>query len=870
MTHTHEHNCSCGHASAWWREAFNLTGDRKPFAPAGTHKRYAPDTPVHVKHVKLVLTILPDEKTIIGSVHTRVVAIADNVTDVFFQGQDMQIGRASLAGSANDLTLEKSEFGVKVKLPKSLKRGEEIDLSVEYKLVNPKAGIYFTGATGLYPDKPTQIWTQGQDEDAQFWFPVPMADYPNHKMTSEIIVTVPERFTALSNGKMVLETADASAGTKTFHWLQDKPHVSYLITLVIGEFAKIEESYKGLPVICYVHPNQLAEGRDYARGTADLVALYSRLYGTEYPWNGSYSQVLVQDFIFGGMENTTLSTITDRILSPDPDYRRFQVRLNGHELCHHWWGDLVTCRDWSHAWLNEGGATYGEVEAMEHVFGKKEAAYYVKGLADTYFAEDRRYRRPIVTNIYREPIDLFDRHLYQKGGLVRHMLRYLLGDEGYYRSLKTFLTDHAYNVADTHDLIKAIEKTTGRNLREFFDQWVFGAGFPEYKVSFIWDEKGKIATVKVSQTQKLDEQTGLFSMPIKFSFGLADGTTKDFTVIVSDKDHSFSFHVDSKPTMFRFDPENWVLKKLDLTGVPKGMLIHQLANDTEVMGRVNAAQALAKVGGLDAVEALRDAVKANIHWGVQVECVNGLGSIGTPAAREALKGAVTNIDTRVRRAVVGALGNFKDETVAELLAGIVTGGTEKSVFVVADAAVALGKTKSAKALPALKHGLTIASWNETVRIGVLSGLAELGDDTVVELASDWAKGGKPSHSRPAAISALGKLAKKFAGAVDTLHRLAEDEETDQFMLRMALIGALGEAKKPESAAVLSAIGRTATDGRVKRAIEDTLAELTTKSGGSADSGELQGKVDKLTEQVRALTEQQERAALAANSGTSSK
>ncbi|MBY0551283.1 MAG: HEAT repeat domain-containing protein [Candidatus Obscuribacterales bacterium] len=866
MTHTHEHNCSCGH-SAWWREVF-FGADRKPFAPSGTFKRYAPDTPVHVKHVKLVLSILPDEKTIIGTVHARVVAIADNVTDVFFQGQDMRIGRASLAGSANDLTLETSEFGVKVKLPKTLKRGEEIDLSVEYKLVNPKAGIYFTGATGLYPDKPTQIWTQGQDEDAQFWFPVPLADYPNHKMTSEILVTVPERFTALSNGRMVLETADAAAGTKTFHWLHDKPHVSYLITLVIGEFAKIEESYKGLPVICYVHPNQLAEGKDYARGTADLVALYSRLYGIEYPWNGSYSQVLVQDFIFGGMENTTLSTITDRILSPDPDYRKFQIRLNGHELCHQWWGDLVTCRDWSHAWLNEGGATYGEVEAMEHVYGKKERDYYVKGLADTYFAEDRRYRRPIVTNVYREPIDLFDRHLYQKGGLVRHMLRYLLGDEGYYRSLKTFLTDHSFGVADTHDLIKAIEKTTGRNLREFFDQWVFGAGFPEYKVSFIWDEKGKVATVKVSQTQKVDEMTGLFSMPIKFSFGLADGTTKDFTVIVSDKDHSFSFHVDSKPTMFRFDPENWVLKKLDLTGVPKGMLIHQLANDTEVMGRVHAAQALTKVGGLEAVEALRDAMNGSIHWGIQVECANGLGSIGTPAAREALKGAIANIDTRVRRAVVGALGNFKDETVADLLAGIITGGTEKSVSVMADAAVALGKTKSAKALPVLKQALGIASWNETVRIGALNGLAELGDDSVVELASDWAKGGKPAHSRPAAISALGKLAKKFAGAVETLHRLAEDEETDQFMLRMALIGALGEAKKPESAAVLNAIGRTATDGRVKRAIEETLAELGSKSGGGADTSELQGKVDKLTDQVRALTEQQERAALAA--GTTGK
>ena len=846
---------------AWWREAY--FADRKPFAPAGTFKRYAPDTPVGVKHVRLVLNVLPDEKTITGTVHARVCAIQDNVTEVFFQAQDMQVSRAALAGSAADLNLDKSEFGVKVRLPRALMRGDEIDLSVEYRLVDPKAGIYFTGPNGLYPDKPVQIWTQGQDEDAQFWFPVPVADYPNHKMTSEIEVTVPAHLTALSNGKMVLESADTAGGTKTFHWVHDKPHVCYLITLVIGEFVKAEESYKSLPVVCYAHPSQAADARAYAKGTADLVALYSRLYGVEYPWSGSYSQVLVQDFIFGGMENTTLSTITDRILSPDPEYRRFQVRLNGHELCHHWWGDYLTCRDWSHAWLNEGGATYGEVEAMEHVFGKKERDYYVKGLADTYFAEDRRYRRPIVTNIYREPIDLFDRHLYQKGGLVRHMLRYLLGDENYYRCLKTFLTDHALQLADTHDMIKAIEKTTGRNLREFFDQWVFGCGFPEYKVSYLWDEKGKVATVKVSQTQKLDEQTGLFSMPIRFSFVLSDGSVKDFTVQVHEKDHSFHFNVDSKPTMFRFDPEGWVLKKLDLTGVPRGMLIHQLANDSEVIGRVNAAQALAKLGGLEAVEALSAAVKNSIHWGVQNEAATALGVIGTPSAREALKAAAGVVGTRVLRAVVGALGNFKDETVAELLAGIVTGGKEKSIFVVADAALALGKTHSAKALPALKHALGVTSWNETVRIGALNGLAELGDAEAVALAADWAKGGKPAHSRPAAITALGKLGVKSAVAVDTLHRLAEDEETDQFMLRMALIGAIGEAKKPESASILQAMGRTATDGRVKRAVEETMAELGTKSGAPAVSEAVQTKLDALQAEVRGLKEEQERATLAA-------
>lgn len=854
-----EHAACCGH-SHWWRESL-LASDRKPFALPGTFKRYAPDMPVHVHHLKLVLTVDPEGKTLSGVCHTTVEAVADDVAEVFFEAQDISIGRVSLAGSATELAIEHSEHGFKVKLPASLKRGDKTDIAVEYSLKSPKAGIYFTGPTGLYPDKPHQVWTQGQDEDSHFWYPVAGADYPNHKMTSEVVVTVPERFTALSNGKLVAERADEEAGTRTYHWLQDRPHVSYLVTLAVGVFTRISDSYKDLAVDLYCDPSLVAQGKAYHKVTADLVALYSRLYGVEYPWSGKYAQVMVQDFIFGGMENTTMTTITDRILADaraQEEYRRFMIRLNAHELNHHWFGDLITCRDWSHAWLNEGGATYGEVEAMEHLFGKKERDYYVKGLADQYFAEDRRYRRPIVTNTYREPIDLFDRHLYQKGALVRHMIRYILGDAGYYRGIKTFLEDNAYQPVETLDFIKAFEKATGRNLREFFDQWVFGAGFPEYKLTYIWDERNRTATVRVAQTQKLEENTGLFSMPVRLSFTTADGSTRDFNVFVHEKEHSFTFAVDSKPVMFRFDPENWILKKLDLSGVPKAMLIHQLGNDPEVMGRVYAAHALAKLGGLDAVEALSSALKSDFHWGASAEAAAALGTAGTPAARQALADAVSVADPRVRRAVVAALGNFKDEGVADLLAGIISGGKEQSYFVLAEAAVALGKTKSAKAYPVLKAALDTPSWNETVRVGVLNGLAELGDERGVDLALEYAGGGKPWHARPAAISALGKLASVAPRAVAKLHELAASDETDQFTLRMALVGAMGEAKKPESIDVLSRLSRAAVDGRIKRAASETIEQLSARQAQAPADGQLKAQVESLQATVRELSERLER------------
>lgn len=859
-----EHAACCSHCQWWYG---SLIGERKPFAHPGASKHYAPDMTVRVNHMKLVLTVSPEERSLSGVCHTTFEPIASQVEEVFFQCQDMSVERVSLAGSADPLSFEKGDKGVTVQLPRSLKRGEKLELAVAYRVDNPKAGIYFTGPSVFEPESPYQVWTQGQDEDAHFWYPVLAADYPNHKMTSEVIATVPTGYIALSNGKLVQDRQDAEAQTSTYHWLLDKPHVSYLVALVVGKFEKLSEAYKELPVEMYFDKRFAREAKLYFKGTADLVALYSRLYGYEYPWNGKYAQVMVQKFIFGGMENTSITVMTDQILS-DPDnfdeFRLAAVRLNAHELNHHWNGDLITCRDWSHAWLNEGAATYGEVEAVEHVFGVKERDYYVKGLADTYFAEDKRYRRPIVTNVYKEPIDLFDRHLYQKGGLVRHMIRYLLGDEGYYESVKVFLNENAFQCVETLDFLKAIEKATGRNLREFFDQWVFGSGYPEYKVSFLWDAQHKVASIKVAQMQKLEEGTGLFSMPIKLSFTMEDGKQVDRTVTVSGRETVIQMPLDAKPVMLRFDPDNWVLKKLDLTGVPKDMLIHQLNHDASVMGRVNAAQNLAQLGGLDAIGALEKELTGNFFWGVSVEAARALGAIGTPAAAEALKRSAAACSPKVRRAVVSALGNFRDDSVAALLAGIVNGGKEKSRFVLGDAACALGKTKSALALPALKEALKIDSWQQTVRVGVLNGLAELGDKQAVDLAIEHAAAGKPHQARPAAILALGKLAAKEPRALVALHELSESEEAAQFHLRMSVIGALGEAKSAESKPYLARMEQLAADGRIKRAVADTIAKLEEATKGSDDGARaLKEQVENLEGKVKDLTERLERQAMSA-------
>lgn len=895
--HSHESSACCGHLH-WWRHlsntSLNAGAARKPFALPGTAKQYAPDLTAHVHHTKLVIAVDPVAKTLVGNCLTTIEPIYENqpISTIFFEATDLHIDSVRVLGESETLKFDIMDKGILVHLAKVLNKGEQLVIDIKYNTLSPKLGIYFTGPTSLYPSKPYQVWTQSQDDDAHHWFPVAEADHPNHRMTSEVVVTVPNGFTALSNGRLVSETVNAVAedatelATKTFHWLHDKAHVTYLMALVVGEFVKLEEKYDDLPVEAYVHPSLLERAREYFKGTAELVRLYSELYGVKYPWPGKYAQVFVQDFIFGGMENTTITVMTDRILADvgtREEQRLQEVRLNAHELNHHWNGDLVTCRDWSHAWLNEGGATFGEVEAVEHLFGEKARDYYALGLSKVYFGEDRRYRRPLVCNTFREPIDLFDRHLYQKGGLVRHMLRHLLGRKAYYDSIKTYYEDNRFQPVETIDMIKAIEKTTGRNMRAFFDQWVYGAGYPEFKVAYSFDDKQKLATVKVSQVQKLEELTGLFSLPIDISFGFADGTSKDVTINVSEAEHSFSFSLDKKPSMFRFDPHNFILKKVELN-VPKGMLIYQLRNDPTVIGRIFAAETLSKLGGDDVVAELSAAVEDSFFYGVGIEAATLLGGMNTTAAKEALKQLITVEHPKVRRSVVNALGSLKapgsDAGVAKVLANLITSGKETSQFVLADACVALGKTKDKSALKVLTKASTMDSWNEIIRIGALNGLAELGDAKGVAVAQALAAPGQPFAARPAALSCLGQLAKQSSKAREALHKLADMEDSAQFTLRMSLVQAIGAGGHKDSLPVLNQLEKSSFDGRIKRLISETASSINEAKAAAAKKPteeasagtEVSGKLSKLETQVQVLTDElaqlRKRRTGAAKKGTS--
>ena len=331
-----------------------------------------------------------------------------------------------------------------------------------------------------------------------------------------MIATVPAGMTAISNGRLLRRTENRARGTATFHWKQAIPHVSYLVTLVAGEYEAIRYRWKKVPLTVWAPRGRKADAARACDKTPKMMEFFSSFTGAPYPYE-KYDQVFVQDFIFGGMENTTATTLTDTALL---DRRSFldasMDSLVAHELAHQWFGDLLTCRDWSQAWLNEGFATYFDALFREHDLGRDEYLQNVLSLRDNYFQEDgRNYRRSIVTTRYRDPVELFDRHLYEKGALVLHMLRGVLGDDDFRRSLRHYVARHREGSVETVDLRRAVEEVTGRNLEPFFDQWVHRAGHPEIKATFSWDEKRRTATVSVKQAQSAVDDTPLvFRMPL--------------------------------------------------------------------------------------------------------------------------------------------------------------------------------------------------------------------------------------------------------------------------------------------------------------------------------------------------------------------
>ncbi len=818
---------------------------RRAFALPGSTLHYGPDKTVDVEHIDLQLTPDLERCRLDGVCTTTVRALDEPVSVLPLDAVDLEIASAERDGKPLRFTPRGDRLDVHFDPP--LAPGQQTTFAITYSVTNPRHGLFFVGPSPEYPHKVRHAWTQCQDENARYWFPC--LDYPHEKQTTSVTVAVPKGQFALSNGALI-ERRDEGART-TFRYRQDVPHSTYLMTMVAGPFVEVEQTGASVPVFYYVLPGREADGERAFGKTPQMMALFEERLTTPYPYP-RYSQIAVSDFIFGGMENTAATTQTDRTLHDERAHLDFSSDpLVAHELAHQWFGDLLTCRDWSQAWLNESFATFFEGIFREADLGYDEYLYDVFDWVKRYLEEDRgRYRRPIVCNDYRDPIELFDRHLYEKGGAVLHMLRGELGETRFWRSMRRYVRDNAGRNVETIDLIRAIEEATGRNMRAFFDRWVFQGGHPQLRVGAVYDGTRGVLTVTIDQTQKIDAE----NPPFAFDVDLETGERR-VRVHVEREHETVTVPLDSEPALVRFDPGAFVLADVTYAfGVR--LAAASLTGDPSIVARIRAGRELVKEGSAQARSAIAAAFESASFWGVLAELAEALGKSHAPWARELLLHVLTHKHPKVRRAVADALGEFKEAGVAEAL--IVPARDDRSYFVQHAALHALGKTRDERAFKILRDAARGTSWNGTVESGAALGLGELRDVRATPLLVELTKAGKDEAVRRSALLALARqadvLESERAAADDAIARALDD--AGFAVVRGATLAAERMADKHFLDA-LDRLAENAFDGRLRREATEAAARIREAQKTPAQVTGLRTDLDALRDEQRKLQEKLE-------------
>lgn len=459
-----------------------------------------------------------------------------------------------------------------IALPSPAPLVQMLDIQIDYDVKGPFGdGV---GLTFVPPDSdrniPPMLYSQGEADWNSAWLPI--HDFPHERFTTELIITVPEGFTALSNGEPVNPPV-TDGGKTTFHYHLKKPQPGYLITLAVGKFEEVllgRGRADGPECRVYGKPGDAEQLRKAFAKTPAMLSFLEDLYGIPYPWGSRYGQVLVRNFRWGGMENTTMTTLSDNTLEKTPGEID---ELVVHELAHHWTGNLVTCKSWEHTWLNEGWATYVEGLWAEHNEGKPGYQRYIAQWRDKIIENCKGTApasQPMVTNRYLQPDDIFEQaeDPYDRGALVLHMLRVKLGDKLFYEALKNYVAKHAFQAVETDDFRKVCEATSGLSLERFFYQWCKRPGVPRLRVSFVWDDAASEATITLDQTQTVNASNPAYDLRLPIVFTLDNDKTQTLVIATDEKRAVAKLKLGKKPSSWAVDPEMTVLADVKTEGNP--------------------------------------------------------------------------------------------------------------------------------------------------------------------------------------------------------------------------------------------------------------------------------------------------------------
>ena len=675
---------------------------------------------------------------------------------------------------------------LRINLTKEYKKGEQFGVYIKYTArpneVKDEGGAAITSAKGLYfidpreedPDKPTQIWTQGEPISNSVWFPT--IDSPNQKTSEEIILTVPKKFVTLSNGTLISQKENAD-GTRTDHWKQIQKHAPYLFFIGVGEFAVINDKWKNKPVDYYVEKEFEPYAKEIFGLTPEMISFFSKRFNYDFVWD-KYSQIICRDYVSGAMENTTAVIHAENANQKHGELVDENVweDVIAHELAHHWFGDLVTTESWANITVNESFANYSEYLWREFKYGLDHADAKREEEIEGYLRGDN-FSKNLVRFHYEKNLDLFDAVSYNKGGLILHMLRKYLGDEAFFAGLEKYLKDNQFGTGEAHQLRLALESVSGKDLNWFFNQWYYGNGHPKLEVKSEFANAS--LSIKIKQTQ-----TPLFEFPLTIDIHNGKEVKKHTVWVKKQEENEFKFGATKQPDWVNIDAEKSLLAEIIETKSPENY-IFQYNHASKYFDRKQALENLAKEKSKEATKVMLAALNDK-YYGLRILAINSLDITNKDLMKLALpileKMALEDSKTLVRSEAIEVLSKMENK---EKYLTIFENGTKSESFSVAgkslNALYSIDAKKANQALSGMKLNEIEGSLLESVakiivenkdesKIGIVSKIA--GDYLIngfkdVELAKsqkngfDWIMGGDYLVETQRIISSVVSFYKRY-------------------------------------------------------------------------------------------------------------
>ena len=580
-----------------------------------------------------------------GKVTHRFTPLRSTVDSIWLDAPGIKILEASVNGKPANFRTE--EQGIWIRTGKTLLANEKDSMTLVYE-ATPRHGLYFVGWNDPSGLCRKQIWSQGQGIDNRNW--IPFYDESNDKITTDMIVTMDAAYKVLSNGNKVEEKINKD-GTKTWHYQLLKPYAPYLVMLGIGDYAiKETKSKSGVPMHLYYYPDWKDRVETTYKYSEQMIDFYESEIGVKYPWP-SYSQIPVQEFMYGAMENVTATVYGDFLFVDErSNLDRGYVAVNAHELAHQWFGDFVTAKSDAHHWLQESFATYYDALFEQSVFGNDHFDWQRRNDQNSALAEGEKNDFPIAHSQAGSA-----RH-YPKGSFVLSMLKNVVGGrESYNRGIKNYLDKHAYGNVTSDDLLSSFEETSGMNLHWFWEEWVYHGGEPSYNVNAedLTANNNHFTRFTVEQVQQIKDVVGLFKMPIWFEVHYADGTMDHVQKWIQEKKQTVDIANPLGKTVLYvlFDPNNEVLKKVTFDK-PLSWLKNQALNAPNMLDRFDALVAMDKFSLGEKREILKNVYAKETFQATKSEIVRQLINDNNAASREIVRSAMVDKDVFLQKAVI--------------------------------------------------------------------------------------------------------------------------------------------------------------------------------------------------------------------------